>query len=359
MTSIRLGLQFILFLINFAHPGKEPGMKLLFVGDVMLGRLVNEELKHRPPEYPWGNTLSLFEDADINICNLECVISDRGRPWSATSKVFHFRSDAKNIEVLKAAGIDMVSLANNHALDFEYDALQETIRLLHDSAIGFAGAGEDLVAASSPYIREAEEERVAFIAITDNEPGWAATERPGVFYVPVGPEDERAEVLFDLVTETKKRAELLIVSAHWGPNWGYQPPPEHVPFAHALIDAGADIIFGHSGHVFRGIELYRDKPIIYCAGNFVDDYAVDEVERNDESFIFSVEERRGRIERLRLYPTVIGYFQANLAAGARQKRIAEKMRRLCDELGSQASWLPAEEALEIVPGREERLRKAG
>lgn len=332
-------------------------MKLLFVGDVMLGRLVNEELKHLPPEYPWGNTLPLFEEADINFCNLECVISDRGRPWAAPSKVFHFRSDARNIEVLKTAGIDVVSLANNHALDFEYDGLQETIRLLHDNAIGFAGAGADLVAASSPYVREAEEERVAFIAITDNESGWAATlERPGIFYVPIDLEDERAAVLLDLVTETRKRADLVVVSAHWGPNWGHRPPPEHVPFAHALIDAGADIIFGHSGHVFRGIEIYRDKPILYCAGNFIDDYAVDEVERNDESFVFSVEERKGRIERLRLYPTTISNFQARLASGGRQKRIAKKMGRLCRELGREARWLAEQEALEILPEIKAGLR---
>lgn len=335
-------------------------MKLLFVGDVMLGRLVNRELKRRPPEYPWGDTLPLFEDADINICNLECVISDRGRPWSATPKVFHFRSDAKNIEVLKAAGIDVVSLANNHALDFEYDALRETIRLLHDNAIGFAGAGDDLVAASSPYIREAEEERIAFIAITDNESGWEATlDLPGVFYVPIDLKDERAEVLLDLVAETRKLADLLVVSAHWGPNWGYRPPREHAPFAHALIDAGADVIFGHSGHVFRGIEIYRDKPIIYCAGDFIDDYAIGEVERNDESFVFTVEEKKGRIERLRLYPAVVKNFQANLAAGTRQECIAGKMRGLCEELGSPASWLPGEGALEIVPARGEGLRKAG
>lgn len=325
-------------------------MKLLFVGDVMLGRLVNEALKSRPAAFPWGDTLALFEDADLNICNLECVISDRGRPWSATPKTFHFRSDAKNLKVLQAAGIDIVSLANNHALDYEYDALRDCIDLLHGGAIGFAGAGDDLVAASSPYIREAEAERLGFIAFTDNESGWAARpDRPGVYYVPVDTEDERARVLMDLVSETKKRVDLLVVSAHWGPNWGYRPPADHVPFAHALVEAGADVVFGHSGHVFRGIEFHEGKAIIYCAGNFIDDYAVDEVERNDESFIFNLEEKRGRIERLSLYPTVITNFQANLAKGERQRRIAEKMSELCLELGCHARWNAGKGALEIEP----------
>src|SRR5690348_9050534 len=81
-------------------------MNLLFVGDVMLGRLVNAALKGSAPEYPRDDTLSLFKEADVRICNLECAISDWGSPWSVTPKVFHFRSDAKNVEVLRAAHID-------------------------------------------------------------------------------------------------------------------------------------------------------------------------------------------------------------------------------------------------------------
>ena len=335
-------------------------MKLIFAGDVMLGRLVNEALKRQPPEYPWGDTLPLFEGADLNICNLECVISDRGRPWAATPKMFHFRSDAKNVEVLNAAGIDMVSLANNHALDYEDVALIDTIKILHDNAIGFAGAGADLVAASSPYIREAEEQRIGFISFTDNEPGWAAgSENPGIFHVPVDLEDERAQVLLDLVAETGKRVDLLVVSAHWGPNWGYRPPPEHPPFAHALIDAGAGIIFGHSGHVFRGIEFYRERPIIYCAGNFIDDYAVNELERNDESFIFVVEETDGAVERLYLYPTVISEFQAILARGPRQGQIVGKMSELSSEMGSLARWHADRETLEITPSSQAQKQHRG
>src|SRR5450759_4410297 len=94
-------------------------LKLLLAGDVMLGRLVNEILEVELPAYPWGDTLPLFQDADVRLCNLESVISDRGTPWSATPKMFHFRSDAKNVAVLNAAHIDAVSLANNHVLDYD------------------------------------------------------------------------------------------------------------------------------------------------------------------------------------------------------------------------------------------------
>src|SRR5205807_8814217 len=129
--------------------------------------------------------------------------------------------------------------------------------------------------------------KLEFIAFTDNEPAWEATlSHPGVLYVPILLEDRRTEKLLTMVSKTKDVVDFLIVSAHWGPNWGYTPPAEHIPFAHALIDEGTDVIFGHSGHVIRGIEIYKDKPIMYCTGDFIDDYAVDESERNDRSFIF-------------------------------------------------------------------------
>lgn len=326
-------------------------MRLLFVGDVMLGRLVNEVLRHAPADYPWGDTRAIFVSADLRLCNLECVISDRGTPWTVTPKVFHFRSDAKNVAVLEAAGIDAVSLANNHTLDYGVEALLDTLRLLDGAGIARAGAGADLAEASRPAIRAAAGVTVGLVAFTDNEPAWEATaDRPGLFYAPIDPGDRRAQRLFAVVEEAKRTVDLLIVSAHWGPNWGYRPPAEHAPFARRLVDAGADVVFGHSGHVFRGIALYRGRPIIYCAGDFVDDYAVDEVERNDESFIFVVETDGPQPQRLVLYPTVIRAYQARLAQGAEAAAIARKMQRLCAELGTAAVWQSDQQVLELPVG---------
>src|SRR5690348_12201903 len=141
-------------------------MTLLFVGDVMLGRLVNEVLKQKSPAYPWGDTLSLFHTADVRICNLECVISDRGTPWSATPKVFHFRSDAKNIEALRVAHIHAVSLANNHSLDFDYQGLFHTMRNLAAAGIQYAGAGTTIAEACAPALWETKGKRFGLIAFT-------------------------------------------------------------------------------------------------------------------------------------------------------------------------------------------------
>lgn len=324
-------------------------MTLLFIGDVMLGRLVNEILRKVPPEYVWGDTLRIFEKADFRMCNLECVISDRGRPWSHSPKVFHFRSDAKNIAVLERARMNAVSLANNHVLDFEYDAMFEMLEILERKGILFTGAGKDIDEASKPAIFDLGGQRIGFLAFTDNEPDWEAGEKkPGIFYVPIHLESQRAQNLLQLIKETKKQVDFLIVSAHWGPNWGYEPPKEHIPFAHALIERGADVIFGHSGHVFRGIEIYKGKPILYCTGDFIDDYAIDEIERNDESFLWVLEFEERRLTRIMLYPTMIRDFHASLAKGIRAREIALKMEKLSSAFGTKSTWHQRDQVLEIV-----------
>jgi poly-gamma-glutamate capsule biosynthesis protein CapA/YwtB (metallophosphatase superfamily) len=323
-------------------------MTFLFVGDVMLGRLVNAVLQEKSPAYPWGDTLSLFHNADVRFCNLECAISDWGAPWSATPKVFHFRSDAKNIETLRTAHIDAVSLANNHSLDFEYEGLFHTMSNLDAAGILYAGAGATLTEASEPAIWEMKGKKLGFIAFTDNEPAWEATqEQPGILYVPIELADKRAIKLLEQVSKTKDVVDFLVVSAHWGPNWGYVPPAEHIPFAHALIDAGADVVFGHSCHVVRGIEFYRGKPILYSTGDFIDDYAVDERERNDQSFVFVVETDGQAIVRLLLYPTVIEAFQARRARGNERNAIVATMQRLCMKLNTATTWNEQEERLEV------------
>ncbi len=327
---------------------KQSHLKLLFAGDVMLGRLVNETLKEMPPAYPWGDTLPLLHDADVRICNLECVLSDWGEPWSATPKVFHFRSDAKNIETLKVARIDAVSSANNHSLDFGYEGLFHMLKTLKEAGIHYAGAGTTLREASAPAIWDVAGRTIGFIAFTDNEPPWEATgEQAGVWYVPIALHGKRAEHLFEVVRRTKEKVDILIVSAHWGPNWGYDPPAKHIPFAHALIDEGADVIFGHSGHIVRGIEIYKDKPIMYCTGDFIDDYAVDEIERNDQSCVFVVEIAGSTISRLLLYPTVIQEFQARRAQNDERKAIVAKIKELCAKLHTATTWDEQEARLEL------------
>ncbi|MEO3934469.1 CapA family protein [Micrococcaceae bacterium Sec7.4] len=310
-------------------------MLIGLLGDVMLGRLVNERLRRVSADYPWGDTGSVLRQADLTIANLECVLAAGGDPEAG--KVFHFRSDPKNVASLRSAGIGMVSLANNHVLDYGAGAFREMLPALDAAGILHAGAGLDREAAHRPAVRRVSGTAVGLIAFTDNQPDWEAGRGPGVFYVPVMDGDRRVADLMALVRRTKARVQLLIVSTHWGPNWGSGAPSEHRELARALIEAGADVVYGHSPHVFRGVELYRGRPIIYSAGDFVDDYAVDPLERNDQSFIFLLNTDGGTPLGLRLYPTLITDFQARLA-GAGSQRIAERMQRLSRHLGTASSW---------------------
>ena len=321
-------------------------MRLVLVGDVMLGRLVNKLLKEAPPAYPWGDTLPLFHAADFRFCNLECVLADHGSPWSATPKVFHFRSDAKNLQVLHAAQITAVSLANNHVLDFQEAALFEMLRLLDEQGIVRAGAGHTFAEAAQPAIVEIQGSTIGLLAFTDNEPSWEATEeQPGVSYVPIAVQDQRARRLFEQIRHLKQQVDYLMVSAHWGPNRGYLAPPAHLPFAHALIDAGADLVVGHSGHVFRGIELYQGRPIFYCLGNFIDDYAVDPLERNDQGCLVSLEIKEHVLSSFRVYPTIIQDRQARRACRKEARAIAAKLQQLSARFRTILAWDEAEGAL--------------
>ncbi|MGE5334511.1 MAG: CapA family protein, partial [Nitrososphaerota archaeon] len=315
---------------------------------VMLGRIVNETLRGAPAVYPWGDTLPIFQSADLRCCNLECALSDRGWPWAMTTKAFHFRSDARNSAVLQVAHIDLVSLANNHALDYGSDALEDTLALLDAAATGHAGAGRTFEEAAQLAAIETFAGKIGLLAFTDNEWAWEArADKPGVFFVPVDLRDSRAAHLFERVRQCRTMVDFLIVSAHWGSNWGRIPPPEHVQFGHALIDAGADMVFGHSSHVCRGVEIYQRRPILYGAGDFIDDYAVDPEERNDESCIFVLETQQHRPSRLQIYPTVIEDCHARLAPSPWAEIIARKMQRLCADLGATATWHAANGFLEI------------
>ena len=322
-------------------------MEICFVGDIMLGRLVNDRLRRTGPGHPWGDVLPVLTSADVRIGNLECVLSDRGVPWPG--KTFHFRSDTRNVACLEAAGFDAVSLANNHVLDYDADALLDTLRTLDAHRILHAGAGADRNAARRPALWDCRGTRLGLVAVTDNEPGWEATDHaPGVHHVPIDPADARALDLLEAVRDLRGRTELLIVSAHWGGNWGTAAPPAHRAFAHALIDAGADVVYGHSPHVTRGIEVHRGRPILYGTGDFVDDYAVDPVERNDESFIFLLrtggdhpgnrQNQHPQPQGLQLVPTVIEDCSARLAGPRDAARMARRMQRLCAELGTPSTW---------------------
>ncbi len=310
-------------------------LKILLVGDVMLGRQVNDRLRQESPEYPWGDTLPLFLKADWRACNLECVLSDHGVPWGRSPKEFHLRSDAANLAALRAAHIDAVSLANNHSLDFNYRGMLEMLKLLESGGIASSGLGGHGQAASQWTVSLAHGLRIGFLAFTDNEPTWeAGDEHPGVFYVPVDKPDHRTAHLLQLVAQARSEVDFLIVSAHWGGNWGCYPPPSHTRLAHDLARAGASVVFGHSPHVCRGIEVFEGAVILYSTGDFVDDYAVDPIEHNDRSWAFELHLEHSQVRSLHLHPIEIVACQARRAQHDVSLVMIEGMQELCRPFGT-------------------------
>jgi len=312
-------------------------MQLALMGDVMIGRLVNDVLKTRPAAHVWGDVLPLFDAADFCVANLECVLSDGGSP---AHKAFTFRSDAKNVSVLTKAGVDAVSLANNHTLDYGPEALADTLGLLEQAGIAHAGAGRDITAAQALATVKACGMHVGLLAVTDTEElDWAAERaRPGVWRVPTDLEDANTRELVAAVEAARRTVDLLVVSLHWGSNWGTRPEAGQRAFARALVDSGVDLVYGHSPHVFRGVEVYNNRPILYSTGDFLDDYAVDLEEHNDESFLFLVTTSGARISSVTLYPTVIKECQVHRATDAHALSIAARMQHLSYELGTDAVW---------------------
>ncbi|MBI5854772.1 MAG: CapA family protein, partial [Nitrospirae bacterium] len=261
-------------------------MKVALTGDVMLGRLVDQYvIQNRSvrPEALWGDVLPIMLATDCRLINLECVISSQGEEWNPT-KAFHFRARPRAIDFLRAAQIDGVTLANNHVLDYGTEALLDCLKLLDRAGIKRTGAGATVEEALAPALIALPEGRVAVVALTDNEPEWEATHtKPGVAYAAYnerGLREPYRSRMAQVLSSARRQADLVIVSAHVGPNWG-APSRAMQALARDLLDMGADLYWGHSNHTPQGIELYKGKAILYSTGDCVDDYMVDKDERND------------------------------------------------------------------------------
>jgi poly-gamma-glutamate capsule biosynthesis protein CapA/YwtB (metallophosphatase superfamily) len=315
---------------------------LALMGDVMLGRGVTEALDRHllRPEELWGDVLPLLDAADLRIINLECPLTDYDRPWTRSPKLPHFRARPSAIEALRAARIDACSLANNHTVDFEEVGLLDTLKHLDAAGISHAGAGRDREEAAAPVVLDVPAERrthrVALLAFTDNMPPFAAEDdRPGTNFLPVSLEPEVLRRVEEAVLTVREMGvDTVVFSNHWGRNWLQRPTEHFRRFARAVIDLGVDVYYGHSPHVFQGVEIYRGKPILYATGDFIDDYPVNAEFRNDRSFLFRVSMEGGTLERLDLVPVKLRYARVGIAVGDEREMILDQMELLSAELGT-------------------------
>lgn len=311
-------------------------MRVVLGGDVMLGRGVAQRMQVRGASWPLGPVSDFMRLADLVIVNLECAITDSLVHWGGAPKAFYFGAPPMATQVLEEAGVSLVTLANNHVLDFDLEGLQDSLRLLDHAGIAHAGAGADLAAALAPAILERGGLRFGVVAYCDHQADFAAgPNEPGIAWIDLNDEVLALEQ-FETALEAVKRAPVdwPVLSLHWGPNMELRPSARFVRLARAAVDMGWRIVFGHSAHVFQGIELYRGCPIIYAAGDLVDDYLVDQELRNDRQCLIELDLERDRLRNILLHPVRIARCRTDWAEGADFDAIAQRARVLCAEMGT-------------------------
>ncbi|MBC7341919.1 MAG: CapA family protein [Clostridia bacterium] len=317
-----------------APPPPADQLSLVAVGDVVLARKVAKAMAEYGVDYPFMLIGQQLRDADLTFGNLECPISDRGS--RLPGKGIWFRADPAVGPVLKDVGFDVLSIANNHSLDYLDQAFYDTIDLVKAQGISLVGGGCNLAEARQPVIREVNGIRIAFLAYSDMaDIYWsqkfkrtlAATEdRCGV-----------APLKIDMIEEDVSKAvyasDLVVVSLHWGVEYSDYPTAEQRRLAHRIIDAGARLVLGHHPHTLQGVEYYKGGLIAYSLGNFVlDQY---QKQKTQESFLLKVKFRdHGKTWKAEIWPVVLPKSQPRLATGPDADRILEKTRRLSQKLGT-------------------------
>ncbi|WP_455208020.1 CapA family protein [Kaarinaea lacus] len=272
--------------------------------------------------YIWGDALDELTHADVRIINLETSVT-RSDDYER-GKGINYRMHPKNIPVLTAAGVDACVLANNHVLDWGDNGLSETLYTLRETNIKTAGAGNNLTEARAPAVMEiAGKGRVLLFSFglesSGIPPYWIANEeRPGVNLL-YDLSKATVQQISEQIHAVKQDGDIVVASIHWGGNWGYEIPHEHQQFAHQLIDsAGVDIVHGHSSHHVKGIEVYKDKPVIYGCGDFLNDYeGIEGYEhyRDDLALMYFVRmaPATGKLASLEMVPRQIKHFRSNPA----------------------------------------------
>jgi len=297
----------------------------------MLGRGVARVLADEPPASVVApEVVEAARDADLAVANLECCISERGSPWPDPGKPFFFRAPPSAVEVLFLLGVGCVTLANNHALDYGEQALLDTFAHLDAAGIAWAGAGPDEERAREPVVLEHGGFRLAVAGVSDHPREYAAgSRRPGIAHADLG--GELPEWLRDAIATAG--ADAVLVAPHWGPNMAPAPVPRVLAAAAALVDAGATLVAGHSAHVFHGVA----GRVLYDLGDFLDDYAVHPVLRNDLGLLFLVTLDGSGPLRLEAVPLRLEYAYTRLAEGDEADWIRRRFVRACSELGTEAS----------------------
>lgn len=278
-------------------PAASAPLTLAAGGDVIGDRKVGEFIDARGGEAALAGVAPLLSRADVAFVNLESPASDQGSPNPEKDVVFRGRPQL--VDGLRAAGVDFVSLANNHTLDWGPAALSDTLERLSSAGIGAAGAGENLAAARKPAVVEVNGDHAALLAYSLILPAGfpAGEERAGVN--PGRPDQDR---LLGDIRSAAETYEWVIVSVHWGVEYEPAANADQRALAHRMVEAGADVVLGHHPHVIQGLEIYRDSLIAYSLGDFVFDHYSRET---GEAFVLEATLREGQPPTLKITPVYL------------------------------------------------------
>lgn len=278
-------------------------IRIAAVGDIMLDRTLGSVIADGGIQFPFKLVAEPLQTADITVGNLETALGDIGEP---AEKSYTFQSPPAAAEALAWGGFDVVSLANNHAMDYGPEALLQGIDLLNAQAVAPIGAGANAAQARAPHIVSVNGLDVAFLGYVHvpveargnyfDTATWTATETtPGLAWaVP-------AEITED-VTAVKSQADLVVVVLHSGYEYVEPPSEEQAAAAHAAIDAGADLVIGHHAHILQAIEFYNGGLIAYGLGNFAFN-----IDGNPNTAILNVWLDADGIRQFEFIPAIVQY----------------------------------------------------
>ncbi len=263
-------------------PQEEKTYTLLFTGDIMLNRGVKYMTEKHGEDYtfPFLNIADTLQGADLLFGNLESMISDRGRKIGS---IYSFRAEPEAVEGLVFAGFDVVSLANNHAFDYDREAFKQTMEILREKEIAYTGGGFDKKEAHSPSVSLLKDgTRVGFLGYTEFLYPYAFAEESRSGITVFSEENMKRDI-----EEAKRDIDFLVVTFHYGDEYRKEPNERQQFISRKAIDYGADIVIGHHPHVTQPVEEYKGKYIAYSLGNFVfDQYFSEETMRG---FMLEVE----------------------------------------------------------------------
>jgi poly-gamma-glutamate capsule biosynthesis protein CapA/YwtB (metallophosphatase superfamily) len=236
----------------------EPPPSVIVAGDIMLGGRAKKVIMEFGPDYPFDGLLPLLRTAPIVLGNLEGPFAEKSK---RQQRNFSYRVDVNLASSLRRAGINVVTLANNHLMDCGRSGVLETLDALSNANVFALGAGTNERTAHEPVILQAGAMRIGLLGYYWNRRTAATADRPGSAMDP--PEALEADI-----RGLREHADRIVVTFHWGVPYEPEPSPEDRAKAHFAVDCGADVVVGHHPHIVQPFEIYRGCPIFYSVGNF-------------------------------------------------------------------------------------------